>query len=232
MRLSKFAAAAALVLLAGSASAQILQDGVLDAAYGAAVATDADGDSLGGSATDILGLYFAQDATNFYFALTGDAAAPDWGKWCLYIESSTYDPDTDALSFADSWGRPVSLGGAFAPQFQAHTWVDSGGGAQVDRWNGVTWINVNSLTSQTFGFSLANGVYEWKFRRDAFNLTGAGTLTVVGWTTGGGGGDTATDSIPSAGNGGDRSTAAWSDAVAFSAGQTITTTNVNDWNMY
>lgn len=229
MRLSKFAAAAALVLLAGSASAQILQDGVLDAAYGAAVATDPDGDNLGGP-TDILGLYFAQDATNFYIALTGDVpAGADWAKWCLYIESSAVDPDSDPLSFADTWSRNPSLSGSFAPQFQAHAWVDGPGGGNIDRWDGTNWVSANSLTSQTFGFSLANGVYEWKFRRDAFNLTGAGTLSVAGWTTGGDAGNPATDIVPDAGN---TDGAGWSDPSSFGAGFAITTTNVNDWNMY
>ncbi len=215
-------AAIAAAFMTGSAFA-ITVDGTLDAGYGSAVATDPTGDPVGGDPVDLSGLYITDDGTDLFIALeiNVDVATTDWGKYCLFINS----PNLTGTSTTDQWGRAATS----TSNYQFHSWVDSGGGAGFNLWNdgGSTWDP--GAGGEAFAFA-GGGVPSYvEASIPLANLGNPTTIDIAAWTTAGGGGDNAQDSIPTP-SGGDPTD--WSTTVDVDNFYTYNVTggsSVSDW---
>lgn len=174
-------------------------DGVIDAAYGAAVAQDPSGDGNGNAPMDLLDLYVTSDAMNVYFAFTvnTDLSVNNWGKYVIYL-------DTDGVSgsgaTSDAWGRSVSTDAAHLPEVAIYTWVDSPpydvSHTQIVSWTATTsswdWGNAKSLDAVAIGAGTTS-VIEWQVSKAKLGAPNGFWLEV--WDTGGGGSDNAQDTI-------------------------------------
>lgn len=189
--------AAALALIASGASAQIVVDGVVEAEYGAALASDdvlptaGEGGESGNPVVDLADLFVANDATDLFVAVTIAAdisGGNDWGKYAVYINS----PGLPAPTANDNWGRAV----AGSSNFQFHSWVDGGGGAGFNVWDGVAFQNAAVDTDFAFA-TAATSVVEFSVPLATLNVVQDDIIQINAWVTGGGGGDNAQDGIPS-----------------------------------
>ena len=102
------------ILVAASSVAQgasIVIDGVKEADWGDALASDPLGD-MSEPNLDLQGLYVVEDADNFYFGF--DAAASNWGMaYGIYIDSDQID---GSGATSDPWGRAVNAVSAYLPE--------------------------------------------------------------------------------------------------------------------
>lgn len=199
------AAAGALCFMAAPAAADGTLDGIIGGAYGAPVGTDLPADSSNGQAIlDLTNLYVYDDGGTTVFIgmqMTGDIVATDWGKYVFYIETDTQTSGA-GVGNGNGWGRPIQADGtAISPSYWLATWVDSGNGFELHQWSGTgsTWnmLYASYGTTGGIGFAKSTNAVEISVPRSA--LGGASTVKVVGMSTGGGGGDNAQDSVPSAG---------------------------------
>ncbi len=173
----------------------IIVDGVIDPEYGIPIAIDPAGDGNGNAAMDLLELYVAQDATNFYFAFTINAnvATTNWGKYAIYI-------DTDNLAgsgaTSDAWTRNLVVEDPHRPEYGLYSWVDctpyNASCTQFWQWNGNNWSQNGALDEAALGVG-AISVLEWRVSKSRLGDPGAIWLEV--WDTGGGSNDNAQDTI-------------------------------------
>ncbi len=176
--------------------AGIIVDGVIDAAYGPPIASDSSGDGNGNPNMDLLDLYVAQDATNFYFAYTinADIGATNWGKYVMYVDTT----NDAAGATSDAWTRNVVVNDPHKPEYGIYTWVDAApydpGDTQIVPWTGSAWDwgNVRQVAAGAIGAGTPS-VIEWQVAKA--DLGSPNTLWVEIWNTGGGGGDNAQDTI-------------------------------------
>lgn len=171
-------------------------DGVVDAVYGAPEGIDPSDDPQGNAPMDLLDLYVCNDNDFWYFCYTIDAniVTTTWGKYLLYIDTTG---DAAGATF-DAWGRNVVVGDpTHRPEFSLNGWVDGGGAygpskTQLWSWNGVSWTSAGTAADA----ALVGGVLstiEWKIARTT--LGNPATLWCEVYSTGGGGGDNAQDTI-------------------------------------
>jgi len=97
---------------------------------------------------DLLELYAAQDATNFYFAYTinADIGATNWGKYVIYVDTTN-----DASGATnDAWTRNVVVNDPHKPEYGIYTWVDAApydpSDTQIVHWTGSAWTGATSGT--------------------------------------------------------------------------------------
>lgn len=164
----------------------------------ATVYNDATGDTFLGPnphILDILSVEVTDDGTNINFKVnvTGDPVATDWGKYMVMIDSvAGGDPA------GNGWTRPISWGPVGA-DYWIGSWVDSGNGAENYIWTGANWLRQDA----TYDPAPNNQISITKNNSSA-------TITVplarVGlglnqqfcfdvFSSGGGGGDGAVDSV-------------------------------------
>ena len=171
-------------------------DGVKDAIYGTAEATDGTGSPQGNANMDLGQLYVVNDANYwyFYFSVNANIASPNnWGKYLLYI-----DTDGVAASGAtsDAWGRNVRVLDPHKPEFSINGWVDSGlygaNHTQVWAWSGTAWATNGSGQVDAAGLtaSTTSGI-EWKIARS--RLGDPTQIWCEVYSTGGGATDNAQD---------------------------------------
>lgn len=173
-------AVSALALVAGSANAATFSDSAGDEFTGA-----------GGGILDILSMDVTNDLTSisFTFTLAGDVQATDWGKYMVIIDSVA-GGDTAG----NGWGRPISM--ASGAETWLGGWVDSGNGLENRGWDGAAWQLNGATYNGTSGLTAsktANTVTLSVLLADV-GLTPGQTITFDGFSSGGGGGDTAIDS--------------------------------------
>ena len=171
-------------------------DGVVDAVYGAPLASDPAGDGNGNAAMDLLDLYMTDDVDYFYIAFTvnEDLSATNWGKYMFYVDTTN---DANGAT-SDAWGRNVVVNDPHKPEFSLNTYVDSAPYGPEDiqfwTWNqGTTsWSQVGSVAEAALGTG-ATSTLEWKVAKSEFG--NPDTIWVEVWSTGNGGGDNAQDTI-------------------------------------
>ena len=174
--------------------ASVAVDGVIDAAYGAPIATDPAGDGNANPNMDLGSLYVTEDADSFFVAFTvnGDIGAANWGKYMLYIDTTN---DANGAT-SDAWGRNVVVNDPHKPEFSINSWVDAAPyGAedtQLWSWTGSGWSQSGSVESAALSAG-ATSVIEWEISKAALN--NPDTLWMEVWSTGGGDGDNAQDTI-------------------------------------
>ncbi len=147
----------------------------------------------GGGILDILSVEVTNDATDLYFTFTlgADVEATDWGKYLVIFDTT---PGGDPAG--NGWARPISM--PDGADYWIGSWVDSGNGAELYNYTG-TWNRIeatydpvpnnditisksgSTVTISTPFSNLGLGIGD-KFWFDAFS-------------SGGGGGDGAIDSL-------------------------------------
>ena len=147
----------------------------------------------GGGILDIVSLEVSNDATNisFKFTLAGDVIATDWGKYMVIIDSA---PGGDAAG--NGWGRPISM--PSGADSWIGSWVDGGDGMELYNYSGgwpfppnyATWLG-----SPEIGISKTSNTVTLTSTLAAMNLSIGQTFLFDAFTSGGGGGDGAIDSL-------------------------------------
>lgn len=149
---------------------------------------------------DLKDLYVAESGgtINIGMTINADIGVTNWGKYCFLIQTDT---QTSGSTTTNGWTRPQGTAG-FTPGYYIGSWVDGGGGAELYQWSGSAWqliaATYNSTPNWGFAFSAngnpgPTGGVEYTMTRGM--LGNAGTLKVVGLSTGGGGGDTFQDAV-------------------------------------
>lgn len=147
----------------------------------------------GGGILDIVSLEVSNDATNisFKFTLAGDVLAAEWGKYMVIIDSA---PGGDAAG--NGWGRPISM--PSGADSWIGSWVDGGDGMELYNYSGgwpfppnyATWLG-----SPEIGISKTSNTVTLTSTLAAMNLSIGQTFLFDAFTSGGGGGDGAIDSL-------------------------------------
>lgn len=192
----------ALALLGGAAIADGTLDGVIGAGYGPAVGTDANVPTInaGGGILDVQDLYAARSGSDVYIAMTinGNITTTDWGNYMFYIETDNATNKAENGN-GNGWNRPIQPAGTggsgFRPTYWIGSWVNSGGGVQLWNWNGSAWGQAGTPAIAFVGGATST----LEYRIPWTDLGSPNSIQVVGMSSGGGGGDTAIDSVP-AGN--------------------------------
>ncbi len=151
----------------------------------------------GGGILDILSVEVSSNATDVSFKinLAGDPVGTDWGKYMIMIDSA---PGGD--NAGNGWNRPIGWGqGGANPGAETWLggWVDSGNGLENRGWNGSGWQLNGATYNSTPGLTIS---------KDTSSVTMSVKIADIGavpgqqicfdvFTSGGGGGDGAIDSL-------------------------------------
>ena len=192
------------LLWSATALAQPIVDGVVDGTYGAAIATDKEGDGNGQAVMDLKQLFIWHDATHLYIALTikgdiTDTTTPNnWGKYLIYIDTT----NDNLGGTSDPWTRNVLAEDPHKPELVIATWVDQApyNKSRVELWtwqNGTSWAKVGGMVDDAAlaGPTTATpySVIEMSIKIGALGT--AQKIWVEGYSTGGGSTDNAQDTV-------------------------------------
>ena len=172
----------------------MLVDGLIDGNYGYPLTSDPSGDGKGNAVMDLLNLFITEDARSFYvaYSINADISATNWGKYAFYIDT------TDDLNGAasDAWGRNVVVSNPHKPEFGIYTWVDAApydaSDTELYGWSGSAWSKLGTVLEAGLTGDVPS-VIEWQL--DKAVLGNPGEIWVEAWSTGGGSGDNAQDTI-------------------------------------
>jgi hypothetical protein len=157
--------------------------------------TDPAGDvftGAGGGILDILSVEVTHNLTDLIFKinLAGDPVATDWGKYMIAFDTV---PGGDTVG--NGWSRPIALTSGM--DYWVGGWADWGNGAELRAFSG-SW----SLTSATYGpnpfnisFSKDTSSVTMSFNFSGLGLSYGDTFLFDVYTSGGGGTDSAIDSL-------------------------------------
>lgn len=173
--------AAALVLAASGASADVYNDNVGNHLSG--------GDlhdffqTQGFDHLDIVSVEVTNDATNLNFSITlnADIDATNWGNYMIGIDSGA-GGDT-----GNAWGRPIDWNGAEIDHWVG-TWANDGGsgiGGQVWNWDGGAW-NQDAALAGADDSNHASGVQSFSIALSDLGLSVGDTIFFDVVTSGGG----------------------------------------------
>lgn len=176
-------AAIAVLALALPAQATVYNDSAGDVFTGA-----------GGGILDILSVEVTNDATDisFKFTLAGDVDVTDWGKYMVIIDSV---PGGDPSG--NGWGRPIAM--ASGADYWLGGWADSGNGMEVHEYDGVSWpfppAEATWNGSTTIAASKSGTMFTMTTALSNLGLGIGDTFLFDAFSSGGGGGDGAVDSL-------------------------------------
>ena len=168
--------------------------------------SDSTGETISIGIMDITSVEVNHTATTLTFKITvaGDPVATDWGKYLIGIDS-TLGGDTAG----NGWGRPIRMSSGM--DYFVGSWVDSGNGAEIRKWNGASW----GLQSATYnpnpdflGISKDASSVSLTFNYAGLGLVAGNSFNFDVFTTGGGGTDSAIDALGNPA----QSVANWGDA--------------------
>jgi glycosidase len=169
----------------------IVIDGVKEAAWGDALASDPAGD-MSEPNLDLQDLYVLEDADNYYIGF--DATASNWGMtYGIYIDSDQVD---GSGATSDPWGRAVSAVSAHLPEHTLYVWHedwDALQDVQLNQWDGSGW-SYDSLISQGGEQGYGPGDDWIEYRVPKLALGSPSCIALEVFTTGGSG--HAQDSVP------------------------------------
>lgn len=158
------------------------------------VYTDTVGDEFTGNAIlDIVQLEVTNDFNdiNFSFTLNGDIDATDWGKYMVIIDSVA-GGDTAG----NGWGRPISM--TSGADYWIGSWVDAGSGAELYSFSGgwgLQEATYNAAPDNDVSIVDGGSVVTITVPLAAMNLSVGQTIEFDAFSSGGGGGDAAIDSL-------------------------------------
>ena len=174
-----------------------------------------------GGTLDIVGMEVSNTLTDIAFKLTvnGNVTSPDWAKYMIGIATQK----TDGTLTGNGWGRPINLSydnDPLAAQIVGMnhwigSWVDGSstkpiGGSELytynngsSAWdaNGKSWIAPpldppNPPYPWPYTVTAgAQSTVEWSFPLALFNLVPGNVIYFDAYSSGGGGGDSAIDSL-------------------------------------
>jgi uncharacterized protein (TIGR03382 family) len=190
MRKTAFALLAGLALT-GAAQADIYGDEIGDTFTGA-----------GGGILDIVSVEVTNDLSNINFSLEllGDVDATDWGKYMIGIRN----PGVASTSTSNGWGRPIELTGGMNAWIGS--WVDSGNAFQSFSHAGGSWVQTGGVGTFAGGPTLpgmvitkSGNVVNITAPLSSLDIALGSTIVFDVYTSGGGGGDSAIDSLTNPG---------------------------------
>ena len=173
------------------------------------------GITTAGGTLDIVGMEVSNTLTDIAFKLTvnGNVTSPDWAKYMIGIATQK----TDGTLTGNGWGRPINLSfdnDPFAASIVGMnhwvgSWVDGSsqkpiGGSELytynngsSAWdaNGKSWDGGNPYPWPYTVTAGAQSTVEWTFPLALFNLVPGNVIYFDAYSSGGGGGDTAIDSL-------------------------------------
>jgi hypothetical protein len=152
---------------------------------GATVYIDATGETaVGPGILDITQVEVTNTATDisFSFTLNDDILATDWGKYMVIMDTA---PGGDVAG--NGWGRPISM--TSGADYWFGSWVDSGNGVELYDYSGA-WnqSGTPSIATTQFTVTLSAPLAD-------LGLSIGDTFEFDAFTSGGGGGDGAVDSL-------------------------------------
>ena len=154
----------------------------------------------GGGILDILSVEVTSNATDISFKINvaGDPVATDWGKYMVIIDTVAGNGNGDAMG--NGWARPVGYSGVSGGEGAERwlgSWVDSGNGLENYSWNGSNWSLIGATYNATPGLTISKTSTSVTLNVPLADLgvaPGANICFDV-FTSGGGGGDGAIDSL-------------------------------------
>jgi hypothetical protein len=170
--------------------------------YSDAIGDIGAGISTGNGTLDIVGMEVSNTPTDLTFKLTvnGNVSSTDWGKFMIGIATQK----TDGTLTGNGWGRPINLSfdnDPFAAQIVGMnhwigSWVDGGGGSQFWTYDtgSSAWVGGAALPA----FSVSAGTtseVNYTVPLAAMNLIPGNVIYFDAYSSGGGGGDSAIDSL-------------------------------------
>jgi hypothetical protein len=191
--------------------------------YSDAIGDIEPGINTAGGTLDIVGMEVSNTPTDLTFTLTvnGNVSTTDWGKFMIGIATQK----TDGTLTGNGWGRPINLSydnDPFAAQIVGMNhwlggWVDGtsthagigggAGGAELYHYdNGgstlAAWIKdgatYDPVAPTGLAYSVTGGAQssmEWTVSLAAMNLIPGNVIYFDAYSSGGGGGDSAVDSL-------------------------------------
>lgn len=176
--------------------------------------TDAIGDIDPGITTangtlDIVGMEVSNTPTDITFRLTvnGPVNDPNWAKYMIGIATGK----TDGTQSGNGWGRPINLSydndpfaaNVLGMNYWVGSWVDGGNGSEVYSFDdtATTWTRLGATwDAGTYPYPYivtpgAQSTIEWQFPLSLLNLTAGDLMYFDVYSSGGGGGDSAIDSL-------------------------------------
>ena len=157
---------------------------------------------------DIVEVLITNNATHLFFDIkvNADINATAWGKYMVGIDSPN-QAGGDTASNGNGWGRPINFG-APGMDYWIGSWVDGGGGAQVWEYSGSWNLTANPVVDLS---NAAAGRTAFSVSLADLGLSAGQTFRFDVFSSGGGGGDGAIDSLTNPGvtvsNWGDQYTA-------------------------
>ena len=121
----------------------------------------------------------------FKIKLNGNPVAVDWGKYCIGFSTG---PNGDTSANGNGWGRPISL--TQGMNYWVGSWVDGVMGAQLFNYTGAAWAGPTGASISKTTNSVTINV-----PMAGLGKTFGDTISFDVYTTGGGGGDPAIDSL-------------------------------------
>ena len=160
--------------------------------------TDAIGDIDPGISTasgtlDIVGMEVSNTLTDVIFKLTvnGNVSTTDWGKFLIGISTGK----TAGTTTGNGWNRPINLSSPSAGMDHwVGSWIDNGGGSQLYSYNGTAWVGPASPVSFTLSAGATSDITA-TLSLASLGLSLSDTFYFDAYSSGGGGGDSAIDSL-------------------------------------
>lgn len=155
----------------------------------------------GGGILDIVSAEVTNDASNITFKLTlnNDVNATDWGKYMLALDTPAGSGDPGG----NGWGRPISQPSGM--NYWLGSWVDSGAGVQTFAYSG-SWNMTQAngpfagpggtpASSPDVSVSAVGNTVTIVASLASLGLSPGNIVFFDAFTSGGGGGDSAIDSL-------------------------------------
>jgi hypothetical protein len=174
--------------------------------YNDAINDIAPGLATANGTLDLVKMEVSNTATDVVFQLTvnGNIGSTDWGKFMIGISSSGTKTAT-----GNGWGRPINMSSNGGMTHWIGSWVDGSsvqaptGGAEFYTYNNgsSTWTrNAATWDAGTYPYPYtvtagAQSTVQWSFPLALMNLVPGNVIYFDAYSSGGGGGDTAIDSL-------------------------------------
>jgi hypothetical protein len=183
---------AAVILLAATANMVSAAEGT-SSPYTDAIGDIDPGIATGDGTLDIVGMEVSNTLTDVIFKLTlnGNISTTDWGNFLIGISTGS----TTSTNTGNGWGRPIQLNSPIGGMdYWIGSWVNSGGGSQLWNYNGETWSGPSALAGYTFTGGATSEI-SYTLSLSSLGLALNDTFYFDAYTSGGGGSDSAVDSL-------------------------------------
>lgn len=157
---------------------------------------------------DIVGMEVSNTLTDISFKLTvnGNVTNPNWAKYMIGIASA----QSNGTQVGNGWGRPINLSLDNDPfstivvgmDYWVGSWVDGpSGGSELYNYNGTSWTRLGATwdgSTYPYPYTVTPGAQstvEWTFPISVFGLEEGDRFYFDVYSSGGGGGDSAIDSL-------------------------------------